>query len=115
MRNDAGIIRDHRMQLAVPGIDANDLGRAACKKNMGKASGRGTDIETNSAKGIEAEGIESSRKLDTAARDPRVGRPGLNLGTHPNRRGRFADDFAVNPYESGGDSFLRLGAARKEL
>jgi hypothetical protein len=103
------------MQLAVPGIDANDLSGAARQQNMGEAPRRGANIETNAPSGIEAEGIERGGKLDATARDPRIGLRGLDMRTGHERRGRLADDFAVGPHEPGGDGFLRLGSARKEL
>src|SRR5208282_208626 len=114
-RYDARIAGDRLMQLAVPGIDANDFGGAAREKNMGETAGRGADIETKLVSRIEAEGIESCGQLDTAARDPRIGRRGFDHSVRPNRRRRFADDFPIGTHESGRNGFLRLGSARKKL
>src|SRR5208283_749660 len=114
-RYDARIAGDRLMQLAVPGIDANDPGSATCQKNMGEAAGRSADIETEMSGGIEAEGYESCSQLDTAARDPRIGRRGFDHSVRTNRRRRFADDFPIGTHESGRNGFLRLGSARKKL
>ena len=65
--------------------------------------------------GIEAEGIEGGGQLDAAARDPRIGRRRFDPGAGPDGFRSLADDFPIDTHETGGDGFLRLGAARKEL
>ena len=45
------------MQLAAADIDGIDVPGAACEQHLGEAAGRGADVETDVARGIEPEMI----------------------------------------------------------
>ncbi len=79
------------MQLPAADIDSVDLARAALKQHLGKAAGRGADIEADAAFRIEAETVERGHQFQAAARDVRMRRARLNFGVGSDGLGRFAD------------------------
>ena len=101
-------------ELPSADIDGDHLRRAARDQDIGKASGRGADIETDEARRIERECVERGCELDPAARGPWVRRLGFDrrvtrdlLGGLPERRPADAD-------QPGRNGRLRPRPARKE-
>jgi hypothetical protein len=96
------------VELRPPDVERDHLGGAALEKDVGEAAGRGADVETASAGGIDAEGLERVVELVAAPRDePRL------LGEL--ERCRFVDLLPglVEPgHPPGHDERLRLGAGR---
>ena len=65
------------MKLVPPDIDGVDAGSAALEQHLGKASGRGANIERDEALRVEAEGVERRCQLEPAAGDEGR-RPGVD-------------------------------------
>src|SRR5581483_10865082 len=72
--NDAGIRAQAGVQLVASDVDRVDLPRAPLEQNLGKAAGRGADIEADAAVRVEAEMIERRDKFQSTAGDKRVSR-----------------------------------------
>src|SRR5262249_56909322 len=91
---------------------------AACQQALGKAAGRGADVETNSVARVEqrigAEMIECGRELYAAARHVRVRRLRAKHGVSGNLLRWPCDDNLVGTHATRGDGTLCLRAARKQ-
>ena len=91
---------------------------AACQQDLGKAAGRGADVEADAAARIkhriEAEVIERGRELHPAARYVRVRRLRAQDRIGGDFLRRLRDDNVVRRHAAGGNSGLRLGAALEQ-
>ena len=58
-----------RVQLPVADVQRNDTGRSSLQQAVGKAAGRGTDVERRLAGDVEREHLERPIKLFAAAPD----------------------------------------------
>ena len=113
-RADARVRGEARIELSTTDIDGDDFGGAAREQDIGKASGRGADVEADEARGIEPECVERGGKLDPAARDIRVGRLGLDRRVVGQSRGRLGEHDPADADKARGDCSLRPRPARKE-
>ncbi len=64
------------MQLPMSDIDRVDAFRATRQQDLREAAGRSAEVETGASIHREAEMIERGRKLQAAARHPRMRRGG---------------------------------------
>src|SRR5262245_28125952 len=117
-RNDLRSATQASMQLVATHIDGIDPPGAACQQDLGKAAGRGADVETHTVARVEqrigAEMIECGRELYAAARHVRVRRVGAKHGLSGNLLRWPCDDNLVGTHATGGDRALRLRAAREQ-
>ena len=65
----AWIIAQTPVELTVTDVEGNDSGRAALQEHVGKAAGRGADVERLATVHRDAKRIECVRQLDSAATD----------------------------------------------
>src|SRR6476646_1211616 len=71
---DPRIAAQARVELAVADVDGNHARGTALQQDVGKATGRGADVDAVEARRIHAERVEAVRELLAATRDVR-GRP----------------------------------------
>ena len=99
------------MQLAAPDIDRMHEACAAVQQHFGEAAGRRADVEADLVVDLDRIALERARKLDAAARHPRVLGLCLDLRVGRNFVGGLQDDFAAGCHQSGGNRSLCAGAA----
>ena len=63
--HDAGILTKRAAQLAVPGIDGVDAGRAAFEEHGGEAARRGAEVDRDPRADVDGEAFE--RRLELGA------------------------------------------------
>ena len=103
--------------LDIDKLSASDIDRmhprcTPCQQHIGKAAGRGADIERNEAGGIERKMVERMHELEAAARHPRVVATGDGqLGIFGKAHARLVDAPSRRRDEPGEDQRLCLGAA----
>ena len=83
MDDDARVLAQFPGELAAPDIDRVDPRGAARQQHIGKAAGRGADIERDSAGRIDREMVERVRELEAAARHPGMVAAGDGQARHP--------------------------------
>jgi hypothetical protein len=72
VNDDASVLPQLPGKLSAPDIDGMDPRCATGQQHIGKATGRGTDIERDEAGNIDGEMVERVREFDPAARHPGV-------------------------------------------
>src|SRR5579863_4478309 len=77
-RNDSLVAAQPRVKLSAADVDRIDAPRAALKQDVRETAGRSADIETDAVLHIESELVERRRELETAARNIRMYRLGLD-------------------------------------
>jgi hypothetical protein len=106
------------MQLAPPDVHRVDSSGAARQQDLGKSAGRGADVETDAASGIEQrigpEVIEGGRELHPTARYIRMRRLGAQHRVGGDLFGWLLDDELVGRHIAGGNGRLRLGSALEQ-
>ena len=115
MNDDARILAEAPIELALPDIDRVDPSRAALQVNVGEPAGRRADIDGDRPGDVEPERIESARQLVAPARD--VLRAGIdrNVRILCHGRGRPVGAATIDPHRARQDEGLRALAARREL
>ena len=99
------------VELVAADIDGVDMGGIPPQQHVGEAAGRSADIEAGQAGGVEAEGVERRRELETAAGDVGVGGRGLDPRIRADRVRGTCDEAAVGPDQAGLDRRPRLRPA----
>src|SRR5271157_4976310 len=61
------IRREALIELPMADVDCDDRSCAPRDENVGEAAGRGPDVETDKARGIERKGVERRGELHAAA------------------------------------------------
>src|SRR5579863_5170818 len=102
------------MQLTAADIDRIDALCAALEENLGEATRRGADIETDPVGDVDAKMVERGHELDAAARYERMRGLGIDDGAGGDRIRGLADDDAVRADAAGGDGGLGPRAALKQ-
>ena len=69
--DDAGVVADARVQLAVADVERDHTRSATLKQDVGEATGRSTDVKAVPPGRIDAESVEGVRELGPAPRDVR--------------------------------------------
>ena len=87
-RHDARVGLQAGVQLAVADVGRINLCRAAIEQHLREAAGRGADIESDAARGIELEGGKCGGELLPAARYRAARRRDRRATTPPSRRPR---------------------------
>jgi aminoglycoside 6'-N-acetyltransferase len=105
--DDARVLADPRVQLAVANVQRDHACCAALEQNVGEAAGGGADVEAVPPGRIDAERVEGVGELGPAPRDV-----GLSL-RHRQLRGlvHLLARFLVPGHPAGEQECLRLGAA----
>ena len=65
--DDAEIVTEFLVELAVSDVDGVDLLRAALEEAVGEAAGGGADVEPGHSRGVDSEGVEGVGQLDAPA------------------------------------------------
>ena len=108
------VARDAVVKLAAAHVDGVDLGRAALEQAVGEAAGGGPHVEADEAGGIDAEVVERTFELESAAAHE-AGRPvEVDLSVGGDERSRLVDALAADAHPAGHDETPRLGAALGE-
>ncbi len=112
MHDDPRVLPQFPGELSAPDIDRVHKRRAPCQQHIGKAPGRGADIERDKPGRIEREMVERLHELEAAARHPRVVATGDGqLGIFGKAHARLVDAPPRRRDEPGEDQRLCLGAA----
>ena len=115
VHDDARILTEAPIELALPHIDRVNAGRAALQEDVGEAAGRRTNVDRDLPGHIEPERVERARQLVAATRH--VLRAGVDgdvriLG---HRSGRPVGAATIHSHRTREDEGLRALAARREL
>jgi aminoglycoside 6'-N-acetyltransferase len=108
--DDARVLADPRVQLAVANVQRDHACCAALEQNVGEAAGGGADVEAGPPGRIDAEGVEGVGELGPSPRDV-----GLSL-RHRQLRGlvHLLPRLLVPRHPAGEQERLRLGAALRK-
>src|SRR5262249_10371532 len=112
---DPRILAESPSKLTVTDIDGIDTSRAARHQHLGKAAGRGPDIERDASLDGDLELIERMHERDPSSRYPRM-TPPLERQHQISRElfSRFVDAPSVAPDEACEDQRLSLRPAFRQ-
>jgi hypothetical protein len=113
--HDARIVAQPPVELAVADIDRVDRFGATPEQHIGKATGRGADIERHDPRRIDVEVIEPVRELDAAARDiRRTHSAHAQLDVTGDPLPRLVESLLATEHPPREDQGLRLGPAFRQ-
>ena len=111
--DDAGIVAQAPIELAVADVEGDDPARAALEQHVGESAGRCADVERLAAVDGYAERVERMRQLDPASADVRMIRLlQRDGGIVRHRHSGFLRRLSVDEHDAGEDERARALARR---